>query len=438
MNALRRYKWLSFSDPVQMIKLGIWLYLILYIFEGGLRKWILPGLAAPLLIIRDPVALWILVTAYRHRMFPNDWYVGVANFIALVGVFTALSFGHGNLFVAIYGARTIFLHFPLMFLIGRMFTRKDVEQMGRVILWIALPMALLIAMQFFSPQSALVNRGVGGDMEGAGFSGSGDFYRPSGTFSFTSGLVQYFSIVAVFVLYFFIRSERISKFLMIGSAAALLIAIPLSISRSLFFNFIIELMMLVMAVSFKTRHFKKMFTLVAIGMIALLVLSQTEFFQVSTAAFTDRFETANEVEGGIESVFLDRFLGGMLHALSESADRDFFGLGIGMGSNVGAQLLYGNAKVFLISEEEWGRIIGELGPLFGLLLIFLRVHFASNMAGKAFSSLRKENFLPWMLLGVAFLILLQGQWANSTSLGFSTLIGGMLMGANNEQNLDEQ
>jgi hypothetical protein len=197
-------------------------------------------------------------------------------------------------------------------------------------------------------------------------------------------------------------------------------------------------MMLVMAVSFKTRHFKKMFTLVAIGMIALFVLSQTEFFQVSTAAFTDRFETANEVEGGIESVFLDRFLGGMLHALSESADRDFFGLGIGMGSNVGAQLLYGNAKVFLISEEEWGRIIGELGPLFGLLLIFLRVHFASSMAGKAFSSLRKENFLPWMLLGVAFLILLQGQWANSTSLGFSTLIGGMLMGANNEQNLDEQ
>lgn len=438
MNALKRYKWLSFSDPTQMIKLGIWLYLILYIFEGGLRKWILPGLAAPLLIIRDPVALWILVTAYRHRMFPNDWYVGVANFIALVGVLTAMSFGHGNLFVAIYGARTIFLHFPLMFLIGSMFTRKDVEQMGRVILWIALPMALLIALQFFSPQSALVNRGVGGDMEGAGFSGSGDFYRPSGTFSFTSGLVQYFSIVAVFVLYFFIRSERISKFLMIGSAAALLIAIPLSISRSLFFNFIIELMMLVMAVSFKTRHFKKMFTLVAIGMIALFVLSQTEFFQVSTAAFTDRFETANEVEGGIESVFLDRFLGGMLHALSESADRDFFGLGIGMGSNVGAQLLYGNAKVFLISEEEWGRIIGELGPLFGLLLIFLRVHFASSMAGKAFSSLRKENFLPWMLLGVAFLILLQGQWANSTSLGFSTLIGGMLMGANNEQNLDEQ
>jgi hypothetical protein len=35
--------------------------------------------------------------------------------------------------------------------------------MGIATLWIAIPMAILIALQFHSPQSAWVNRGVGGE-----------------------------------------------------------------------------------------------------------------------------------------------------------------------------------------------------------------------------------------------------------------------------------
>src|SRR5258708_39486843 len=35
----------------------IFLYFWLLIFEGSLRKWVLPGLAAPLLVIRDPPAV---------------------------------------------------------------------------------------------------------------------------------------------------------------------------------------------------------------------------------------------------------------------------------------------------------------------------------------------------------------------------------------------
>ncbi|MCC6817480.1 MAG: hypothetical protein IT245_01130 [Bacteroidia bacterium] len=422
----------TWSDPIWLIKSGIWMYFYLLIFEGALRKWVVPGLATPLLIIRDPVALFILLTAYKYRLYPNVFYIKIVNVIGVISVITAMGVGHGNLFVALYGARTLFIHFPMMFVMGKIFTQLDVEKMGRAILWIAIPMAILIGLQFYSPQTAWVNRGVGGNMEGGGFSGSGEFFRPPGTFSFTTGLVQYFSIVSIFVLYFFIRSERINKFLLIGSALALVIAIPLSISRSLLFNTIIELMMMVMAVSTKSKHVSKIFTLFGVGFLALAILSQTEFFQVSTGAFTDRFDTANEAEGGLDNVFVDRFLGGMLKALSESTEMSFFGMGIGMGSNVGAQLLFGKANVFLISEEEWGRIIGELGPIMGLILIFIRIHFASVMAWRSFQFMRKDNFLPWMMLGVSFLIFLQGQWAQPTSVGFSTLMGGMMLAGFNE------
>lgn len=423
------------NPHVRLLKIAIWTYFILLVFEGALRKWIVPGLSTPLLLVRDPIALFILLYAYKHRQFPNSFYIRIMMLMGVVSILTTLATGHGNIMVAIYGARTIMVHFPLMFVIGHIFEKEDVEKIGKAVLWISIPMALIIAMQFFSPQTAWINRGVGGNTEGAGFSGSGEFFRPSGTFSFTNGLVLYFSLVCVFVFYFFIQADKIKKYLLIASAFSLLVAIPFSISRTLLFNFIIELMMMVIAVSRNSKHIYKIITLFGIGVIALGILSQTEFFQVSTGAFTDRFETANDVEGGLENVFVDRFLGGMLKALTESTEQPFFGMGIGMGSNVGAQLLMGNSNVFLISEEEWGRIIGEMGPLLGILLIFIRLQFATSMALKSFKVMHKENFLPWMLIGVSFILLLQGQWAQPTSLGFSAILGGlMLSGFRTSQN----
>jgi hypothetical protein len=422
----------TLSDPIWVIKHLIWLYFFLLIFEGALRKWFLPFLATPLLIVRDPVAFLILITAYRYKMFPQVFYIKIVNVIALISFVATLAVGHGNLFVAIYGARTMWLHFPMMFVMGKIFTKTDVEAMGRWLLIIAIPMAVIIALQFYSPQTAWINRGVGGDTSGGGFAGSGEFMRPPGTFSFTTGLVQFFGLVSVFVFYFFIRSEKINKVLLYGSAFAMLLAIPLSISRSLLFNVIIELMMMVMAVSNKSKHINKLFTLFGVGVLALLILSQTQFFQTSADAFGNRFESANQEEGGLGSIFVDRFLGGMLKALEESSQQPIWGLGLGMGSNVGAQLLVGSANVFLISEEEWGRLIGEMGPILGLLMVFIRVHFAGNMAFRSFRYMRKENFLPWMLLGISFLIFLQGQWSQPTSIGFSTLMGGMMLAGFND------
>ncbi len=48
----------------------IWLYLVLLIGEGALRKWIVSSLGAPLLVIRDPLVLLIYLQAVRCRRFP--------------------------------------------------------------------------------------------------------------------------------------------------------------------------------------------------------------------------------------------------------------------------------------------------------------------------------------------------------------------------------
>jgi len=434
--SMPKHKWfqIPFSDPVEMIKLGIWMYFLLLLFEGAFRKWFLPGLATPLLIIRDPIAFWVIIKAFQHRLFPSNVYITLMTFIGVIAILTALTLGHGNIMVALFGARILLLHFPLMFIMGKIFTREDVLKMMKATLWIAIPMAFLTALQFYSPQSAWVNRGVGGNMEGAGFSGSGEFFRPPGTFSFTTGNVQFFSLVAPFVFYFFLHTKLINRFLLLGAFVALLVSIPLSISRSLLLNVLITVFITMIAAVRKTEYFSKMFSIAAVAIIALLILSQTSFFQVSTGAFTDRFELANESEGGAKSVFLERFLGGMIKALTYTTteEQSFFGLGIGMGTNVGAMLLSGSG-VFLISEDEWGRLIGELGPMFGLAVILIRVVLVFKLASASYSQMRRGDLLPWILLSFGFMVLLQGQWAQPTSVGFSTIIGGMMIASINKK-----
>jgi hypothetical protein len=346
--------------------------------------------------------------------------------IGIVGIFTATLLGHGSIPVALYGARILLLHFPLMFVIGRIFTREDVVKMGRITLWISIPMIVLVILQFYSPQSAWVNRGVGGNMEGAGFSGTVDFFRPPGTFSFTSGNVLFFTFVASFIFYFLLNPKDINWISLIGATISLLISIPTSISRTLLFQVGIAFIFALSAVFRKPKYIKKLIPAGIGGVILLIGLSQTSFFQTAIGAFSSRFEVANEIEGGMEGVLIDRYLGGMIGAITESSELPFWGHGLGMGTNVGSMLLTGGTT-FLISEGEWGRLIGELGILMGLASIFIRLSLCIKIALACYQKLVQGDILPWMLLSFGLLIIPQGQWAQPTSLGFSTLIGGLII-----------
>src|SRR5450432_2972097 len=112
------------AGEMLLLKRGIWLYFLLLIFEGAFRKWFLPGLSTPLLVIRDPIALWLIFKAIKNGLLPANVYMLGMVFIGVIGVFTAIFLGHGNLVVALFGARTLIIHFPLIFVIGSIFSRK--------------------------------------------------------------------------------------------------------------------------------------------------------------------------------------------------------------------------------------------------------------------------------------------------------------------------
>ena len=154
----------------------LWVYLWLLLFEGALRKWIVPALDTPLLIIRDPLVLWIyLVAAQQGLAFRNVFFLPNLILAIVTGLLSTL-FGEGTLAITLYGLRTDFLQIPLIFLIPQILDRDDVIAMGRFILFVALPMVVLVLVQFRSPPDSLVNKGAFHTHYGT--------VRPSGTFSF--------------------------------------------------------------------------------------------------------------------------------------------------------------------------------------------------------------------------------------------------------------
>src|SRR6185436_16477403 len=96
----------------QQLRRLIWLYYALLLSEGMLRKWVVPSLSGPLLLIRDPVVIWAYFIAYRANLFPQSmgvllvWLAGLAGLFSLMASFTA---DVTSPMVTLFGLRVNFL-----------------------------------------------------------------------------------------------------------------------------------------------------------------------------------------------------------------------------------------------------------------------------------------------------------------------------------------
>lgn len=416
----------ALSKPVEnKIKTAIWLYFFLWIFEGALRKWILPGLATPLLVIRDPVAIYIIYWAVNARMKFTNNYVVYAWFSSIFCLSYTIMFGHGNLFVGLYGARIMLLHFPLIFIIGDVFGKEDVLKLGRVLLGINILMTILVYYQFSSPQTAFVNIGIGGEGS-AGFSGAKGYSRPPGTFSFISGLSIFYAGVSVFVFYFWLSKDSYSKLFLIISTIALIIALPLTISRSAVVGVLVVGLFAIIGSGTNGKSLFKLVTTVIFLFLCIIILkNNTEIFKLGTEVFMSRVDAANQGESIKESVVL-RGYNEFMDPLINLFNQPLFAGNLGMGTNAGSKLLTGKTT-FLISEGELGRLGGEQGLIFGGCTIALRLLLAIGLALRSWSLPQDQRLLPFLLCGAACIAIAQGQWAQPSVLGFGILMGGLVV-----------
>lgn len=412
------------------LKIAIWLYFILWIFEGSLRKWILPSLATPLLVVRDPIAIYIILRAfYLNVKFVNPFVV-ISVIFTLLSLAVTLTFGHGNLFVGLYGARIMLLHFPLIFIIGAVLKKEDILKIGYAILITNILVTLIVYFQFISPQSTFINIGIGGEGS-AGFSGSMGFFRPSGTFSFTTGLSSYYILVSVFVFYFWLSKDSISKILLYSSTVALLIALPLTVSRTAVAGvFLVGLFALLgSSTSFKSV-IRLLISVLAIFIIFTILKKTTPIFTLGTEVFMSRVDTANEQGGGLkDSIFL-RVWNDFAEPIRDLLNTPLFLGNLGMGTNAGAQMLRGS-RTFMISEGELGRLGGEQGLVLGGGIILIRLILAVSLFYKSIKMSKEFKLLPLLFCGTALYLITQGQWAQPSMLGCAVIAAGLLVASLN-------
>ena len=185
--------------------------LVLLVFEGVLRKWVLPQASDSVYFLKD----FILLAAYfnyysKSKIFPifinrnfNQAFTKIIFLIFGLCLVQAFNPSLGSVLIGFFGIKNYLFYVPLIWMLTNIFfTKKDLYKFLRIYLLITIPVCILAIVQFFSPVDSPINvyAGGGGVETIATFGGGGEegAARVTGTFPYISGLGIY--LVASFSL----------------------------------------------------------------------------------------------------------------------------------------------------------------------------------------------------------------------------------------------
>lgn len=403
----------------------ILVYVFLLIFEGAARKWLLPRFSAPLLIIRDPVLLGIYWYALRARLLPmNGWMISLLA-LAVLSFCAGIFADRGKFAIALFGVRTNFLHFPLAFIMARICDRQMVLAIGRFLLLVALPMGVLMAVQFRSPPDAFIN--AASTEGGKQFAGAMGSVRPAATFSFHTGAAEYFTLVAAFLIYAILEKRSFAPWLIAAAGSGLVLGMSVAVSRFGAASIAVVIGAALAIALLRMKYLPRLLALFAIPAVLVAALLPFGVLQQGTEAFTARIEQAADVEGGAAG-FGGRVLRGFVEPATELIATPLLGHGLGLGTNVGAVLASGGVG-FMLSEDEWMRILMESGPILGSLFLLWRAGFLLALFVAALRALLAGNILPFLLCAACWYLVVNGHLSRSTTLGFAVLGAGLCLGS---------
>ena len=417
---------------VRQVKTLIWVYFWMLILEGAMRKWVLPMLSDPLLLMRDPVVLLIYMQALRGKFFPQHWLVkitiGLGCVTFLWGCAHIFDGDYKTLIVTAYGVRTYFLHLPLIFIMAHVFKREDMVKVGKWCLLISIPMAFLMVAQYKVGGDHWLNKATTGD-DGQQLTAAMGHIRPPGTFSFISGPCMFYPLVTVFLVYGIMNPKAYPKWLILGAAACTALILPISGSRTLVLSCGLVVAFAVPILLRIPQYAPRFFIWGGVILMAGLTLLALPVGQEALESFAARWESATESEGngkGASSSIANRMGGGFTEVFTLLDYVPFAGYGIGAGTNVGVKLNTGGVG-FMYGESEWTRNVMEAGPVLGFTYIGFRVMFAFYLLRLAWARMQLQDPLPWLLMAASFIHLIMGQTSQPTALGFMVFIAGLSM-----------
>jgi hypothetical protein len=164
----------------------------------------------------------------------------------------------------------------------------------------------------------------------------------------------------------------------------------------------------------------------ALGAVILYLLAgQSATFEVGMGAFNARWQGATDDQGGFKEAIVDRVLNDLFGAFGGISG---YGNGTGFSTNVGQQLATQHVG-FGSAEAEWGRLLYDNGFVLGSMLIGYRIALAISILLVSFRAWKRRSTLSLVFAAACFLILLNGQWGQTTTLGAAVIGGGLALAA---------
>lgn len=401
----------------------------LLVFEGVLRKWILPQASDLTYFLKDIVLLGAYIKFYflspEDRKFTvvNDFLKIVICLVAGWCIFQAFNPSLGSPIVGFFGLRGYIFYIPLMWIMPNLFlSEEELRTFLRSHILLVIPVGILGIVQFFQPGSVL-NVYAGGVDPAAVFAGT-DYLRITGTFSYISGYSVFLSICFALLIPIFIRENSLKWQILLAVAMALIIGNSLMTgSRGIIIFEIIFLvgyfaLMLWQQPSLLNNYLKRFFAPIFVSFMFI-----TLGIRPALDAFWHRASSSDQMVSRISDLFsvinylqykkLDGYGTGATHQAINSL-RTILSLPRGEFIPTGF-------------ESEMGRITLELGPIGFLCWYLLRISLIIAL-GLLFLRLRKV-FLKQLALAIflVHIIHLPGQLVvNHTFLVYYWFLTGFI------------
>ena len=402
--ALPARRAVSAAPAVKLSRAGYAFIIVLLtvVLEGAVRKWITAGATAPLLLLRDGLAVYLIFHAWRGGHLRRNAKVTTVmvgwTCCVLVWSLMQLMAGESSPTLLAVGLRFWLLYSWFAVAAAAAMNQTDYRVAIRVVALLMLMLAPLAVLQHYSPQGSTVNRQIDGDEESV-FVVVAGVVRTTGTFSFTSGYAAFLLLAAPLVLGYLGTRKYAKRHWLFALAVfgALLVGSVVSGSRTAVLSAGGLLGAYVAGRVVLSRDRDRPTAIIAALMALLLVGAAGYFFSDAVTVTQERFETAASHEN-----FLDRLMAVFFGEPTVMAAFDWLGSGIGTGSNLATSLKSG-ADNFSLAESEAGRILLE-GGLLGFAYIALKiVVLLAALAQSWRLSFKTHSPFP-MLMGLALLL----------------------------------
>lgn len=363
----------AFGWSIRQWRLAVQAAMLLLVFEGAVRKWLLPGAQDLVYFAKDALFLGAYLGFFRSRargfLPPAPLLYGGLGFAVAVGLFEIFNPRLPNVLVGVLGFKAYFLYVPLLFVVPSVFPDDAalVLFLRRYVL-IIFPVVLLSIAQFFSPAGSILNTyAQPTDITSITKFGSSDFVRTTGTFSYISGYTSYLLTIILLLLMILTatRWRLRGNAVVFAALGTTLLGVMMSGSRGPIFLLALVFPLYWWLGVAREKQSGRTLVRLLFG-LSLLVAALTSAGNRAVTAFSQRAtSTSVDVVDRLTLPFSSPF-----HMLPYAG---LFGYGIGATHQAASALTGGLGNPWLgtvVPEAESGRVMLELGP-FGFFFVYL-------------------------------------------------------------------